>query len=79
MMMIQSFMNLWSVTILNKGSISLGKEGKLMGDRECPNCCEDTLIEDGLSKWKCLKCGEVFDEKWLDEAEDMAYERRLRE
>ena len=40
-----------------------------MGDRECPNCQEDTLIEKGLSKWECLKCGEIFDEAFLDEDE----------
>jgi ribosomal protein L37AE/L43A len=38
-----------------------------MGDRECPTCLEDTLIEQSLRKWKCLKCEEVFDEKFLDD------------
>ncbi|WP_215154196.1 hypothetical protein [Paenibacillus sp. ISL-20] len=37
-----------------------------MGDRECPICEEDTLIEHSLTKWKCLKCGEMFEEEWLD-------------
>lgn len=35
---------------------------ELVGDRECPECEEYTLIEEGLTKWKCLKCGEIFDE-----------------
>ena len=41
-----------------------------MGDRECPNCEEDTLIEDGLNKWKCLKCHEIFDEESLDDSNE---------
>ncbi|MGG1664468.1 hypothetical protein [Brevibacillus sp. NRS-1366] len=41
-----------------------------MGDRECPICEEDTLIESSLGKWKCLKCNEVFDEEFLDATED---------
>lgn len=41
-----------------------------MGDRECPNCQEDTLIEHTLTKWKCLVCNEIFDEKYLDGEED---------
>jgi ribosomal protein L37AE/L43A len=41
-----------------------------MGDRECPNCLEDTLVEYGKHKWKCLKCNEVFDEEWLDDSEE---------
>ena len=43
-----------------------------MGDRECPNCGEETLIEKGLSKWVCLNpdCEEEFDEKDLDYSEE---------
>ncbi|MDF2533946.1 MAG: hypothetical protein K0R18_103 [Bacillales bacterium] len=41
-----------------------------MGDRECPNCEEDSLVEESLSKWKCLICKEVFDEAFLDPEED---------
>lgn len=42
------------------------------GDRECPDCQIDSLIECGGSKWRCLclKCGKIFDEKWLDEGEE---------
>lgn len=36
------------------------------GDRECPVCEEITLVEKGITKWECLKCGKVFDEKLLD-------------
>jgi ribosomal protein L37AE/L43A len=41
-----------------------------MGDRECPVCGEDTLVEANLTKWKCLKCKEVFDVAYLDDAEE---------
>lgn len=36
------------------------------GDRECPDCGIDSLVEHTNSKWKCLKCGKIFDEDWLD-------------
>jgi ribosomal protein L37AE/L43A len=41
-----------------------------VGDRECPNCEEDTLIEEGLNNWKCLKCDQVFSESDLDGDEE---------
>jgi transcription initiation factor TFIIIB Brf1 subunit/transcription initiation factor TFIIB len=37
------------------------------GDRECPICEIESLVEEGSSKWRYLKCGEVFDEEWLDD------------
>lgn len=36
------------------------------GDRECPDCEINSLVEYGSTKWKCLKCGEIFEEEWLD-------------
>lgn len=36
------------------------------GDRECPDCGIVSLLEYGNSKWKCLKCKEIFDEEFLD-------------
>ncbi|MFS0855191.1 hypothetical protein [Paenibacillus taichungensis] len=43
------------------------KAEEMIGDRECPVCEEDTLVEAGSTKWRCLKCKEVFDENYLDE------------
>ena len=40
------------------------------GDRECPDCEIDSLVEEGLYQWKCLKCGRVFDTEWLDDGEE---------
>lgn len=42
-----------------------------MGDRECPVCEEESLVETSLTKWKCLnpKCGVVLDDKFLDETD----------
>lgn len=40
------------------------------GDRECPDCLKESLVEQGLAKWKCLNCGKVFDEEWLDASDD---------
>jgi hypothetical protein len=42
----------------------------MMGDRECFNCEEISLIEYGLTKWKCLICGEIYDENDLDSNEE---------
>ncbi|AJA41483.1 hypothetical protein AXJ14_gp164 [Geobacillus virus E3] len=42
----------------------------MVGDRECPNCEEISLVEHGLTKWKCLICGEIYDEKDLDSDEE---------
>lgn len=38
----------------------------MTGDRECPECEEITLVENGIRKWECLKCGSEYDEEWLD-------------
>lgn len=40
------------------------------GDRMCPVCEIESLIEEGSDKWRCLKCGEVFDEEYLDDCEE---------
>lgn len=32
----------------------------VVGDRECPNCEVDSLIEKGLRQWKCLICKKSF-------------------
>lgn len=37
-----------------------------VGDRVCPDCNEMSLVEKGLTKWKCLNCGEEFTTKELD-------------
>ncbi|MGZ9868156.1 hypothetical protein ACU3L3_07015 [Priestia endophytica] len=39
-----------------------------MGERICPNCEQESLVEKGLAKWICLNssCGEIFDEAYLD-------------
>lgn len=39
-----------------------------MGDRECPNCEQESLVEKGLTKWVCLnpECGEEYTEEDLD-------------
>lgn len=46
------------------------RQGVVLGDRTCPECEKITLIEHGLDKWKCLLCGKIWDEDWLDESED---------
>jgi ribosomal protein L37AE/L43A len=38
----------------------------MMGDRECPACEKESLVEKGLNKWKCLECGEIFNDKDLE-------------
>jgi len=43
---------------------------QIVGDRECPECEEYSLVEKGLTKWKCLLCERVYDEKDLDECEE---------
>jgi ribosomal protein L37AE/L43A len=43
------------------------------GDRECLECQINSLIEDGLTKWKCLKCGRIFDEEYLEGEETEEY------
>lgn len=40
------------------------------GDRECPNCQQDSLVESSSKKWKCLICENVYDEKCLDASEE---------
>lgn len=42
----------------------------IQGDRECPNCLENTLIEKSLLEWQCLKCKQIWDEEFLDECEE---------
>lgn len=39
-----------------------------VGDRICPECGEETLVEKGLTKWVCLNsdCKEEFDEDFLE-------------
>lgn len=46
---------------------------EFQGDRECPGCGEESLVEIGLTKWKCLnpECGQIYDEEWLDDGEEM--------
>lgn len=43
-----------------------------MGDRECPECGQESLVEKTISIWKCLnpECKMEFDEEWLDEREE---------
>lgn len=41
------------------------------GDRECPDCQEETLIEKGLTEWECTKCGRVYEEGWIDDGEEL--------
>jgi ribosomal protein S27AE len=53
-----------------QGIKHLDLEELQMGDRECPNCQVDSLIEQGIDKWICLKCKEVFKEDDLDACED---------
>lgn len=38
------------------------------GDRICPSCEEESLIEKGLTTWECLnlKCKDTFKEEDLD-------------
>jgi ribosomal protein S27AE len=48
----------------------LKMEVLIMGDRECPNCEDISLVEHGLTKWKCLICGQIFDEEDLDSSEE---------
>ncbi|WJV20745.1 hypothetical protein QU593_10045 [Rossellomorea marisflavi] len=42
-----------------------------IGDRICPKCLEESLVEKGSSKWICINsdCREEFDEKFLDDAD----------
>lgn len=40
------------------------------GDRECPECEKISLVEYGTHKWRCLNCGAIFDEDYLDDAEE---------
>jgi DNA-directed RNA polymerase subunit RPC12/RpoP len=44
-----------------------GKHEREDGDRICPNCETLNLVEESLTKWKCLKCQKTYDEEWLDE------------
>lgn len=39
-----------------------------MGDRICPSCEQESLVEQSLKKWKCFNpnCGETFEDDWLD-------------
>lgn len=39
-----------------------------MGDRECPNCGEESLIEKAGHKWACLnpECEEEYTDEELD-------------
>lgn len=46
------------------------KPKDITGDRECPNCGEVSLIEEGATQWVCLNCGEIYDEKDLDYSEE---------
>lgn len=41
-----------------------------MGDRECLDCLEESLIEKGLTDWVCLICNRIYDERFLDENEE---------
>ena len=40
-----------------------------LGDRICPDCGEESLVEKGLRKWICLNSNyrAEFDEDFLDE------------
>lgn len=39
------------------------------GDRICPQCDTESLVEDGLHHWKCLNpnCGYLIHEEDLDD------------
>jgi ribosomal protein L37AE/L43A len=43
----------------------------MMGDRECPSCGEETLVEKGLDKWVCLNCNDIFNDVDLEGEEEM--------
>jgi len=46
-----------------------GLEGMIsMGDRICPACEQESLVEKGLTTWKCLNssCKEEFETGFLD-------------
>lgn len=47
-------------------------DNEVFGDRECPECEMESLIEHGLTEWKCTnpECRKVFDEEWLDYNEE---------
>lgn len=38
------------------------------GDRICPDCEEETLVEKSIREWVCLNpdCQQIFDEEFLD-------------
>lgn len=42
----------------------------MVGDRECPECEEVSLVEYGLDRWKCLLCEKIYNTEWLDGCED---------
>lgn len=46
-----------------------------MGDRECPKCGKESLIEKGLTTWVCLdpECKEEFDSDDLDRDVEFDY------
>lgn len=46
------------------------------GDRMCPSCDTESLIEKGLSDWICLNpsCGKLFSEKDLDDGDENFHE-----
>ena len=48
----------------------------LNGDRICPHCDRMSLLEDGLTTWKCSNpaCGEVYTEEELDADVEMEEE-----
>ena len=47
-----------------------------MGDRICPACEQETLVEKGLTTWKCLNssCKEEFETEYLDADLEEMYE-----
>ena len=44
---------------------------EIWGDRICPGCEMESLVECSMTKWKCNNpdCGQIYDEEWLDLAE----------
>lgn len=44
----------------------------MVGDRWCPSCDQETLVEHGSTKWICLntECQEIHREEDLDDGEE---------
>jgi ribosomal protein L37AE/L43A len=60
-----------SIACSNNNRVLNTLEVGMMGDRECPSCGEETLVEKGLDKWVCLNCNDIFNDVDLEGEEEM--------